>query len=88
MSTSNQEKFFAVADDNRTAIYGISDLTNLHPDKAYDWKKPGWYLLLGGTGEKMLSNPAVFGGMVLFTTYTPSPTGNLCAQGGRKLYVI
>jgi Tfp pilus tip-associated adhesin PilY1 len=44
---------------------------------------------LSGGGEKMLADPAVFGGIVLFTTYTPGSGGDLCASGGTgKLYAM
>ena len=52
--------------------------------------KDGWYILLGGKGEKALANPTVFGGVVYFTTYTPdSGGGDPCEQAGTaKLYGI
>ncbi len=85
-----QEKFYALSDDDRTTTYNINNLTNLGPTGSFSGKKPGWYLTLGGSGEKMLADPAVFGGVVLFTTYTPTATGsNLCAAGGTaKLYAL
>ena len=47
----------------------------------------GWYIILQGTGEKMLSAPAVYDQKVYFTTYTPSSTP--CDQNGdAKLYVV
>jgi type IV pilus assembly protein PilY1 len=52
--------------------------------------KDGFYINLVGTGEKMLSDPTVFGGVVYFTTYTPpTGSGDLCLQGGTSaLYAI
>jgi Tfp pilus tip-associated adhesin PilY1 len=45
--------------------------------------KDGWYVILGGAGEKVLANPTVFGGVVYFTTYTPeSGGGDPCEQAG------
>jgi len=88
-SPSAQERFYALSDNDRTTIYTISDLTNLGANQSYDGSKAGWYLTLSGSGEKMLANPAVFGGVVLFTTFTPSSGGDLCAQGGTgKLYAL
>jgi Tfp pilus tip-associated adhesin PilY1 len=52
--------------------------------------KDGWYILLGGKGEKVLANPTVFGGVAYFTTYTPeSAGGDPCEQAGNaKLYGV
>ena len=35
-----------------------------------------------GHGEKILSPPTVFGGVVYFTTYTPSQSADPCEAGG------
>jgi len=35
----------------------------------------GWYIRLENSGEKVVSTPTVFGGVVYFTTYTPEPEG-------------
>lgn len=35
----------------------------------------GWYIRLENAGEKLVASPRVFGGVVYFTTYTPSPEG-------------
>jgi len=50
--------------------------------------KDGWYVILGGAGEKVLANPTVFGGVVYFTTYTPEGGGgDPCEQAGAsKIY--
>jgi len=54
------------------------------------YTKDGWYILLGGQGEKLLANPTVFGGVAYFTTYTPEiGGGDPCEQAGNaKLYGI
>ena len=42
-----------------------------------------------GQGEKILNSPTVFGGVVYFTTYTPSQATNPCeAGGGSTLYAV
>jgi Tfp pilus tip-associated adhesin PilY1 len=88
-SPNAQERFYALSDNDRTTTYTISDLVNLGQNQSFDGSKAGWYLTLSGGGEKMLSNPAVFGGVVLFTTFTPSSGGDLCAQGGTgELYAM
>lgn len=46
-------------------------------------KSDGWYVILGGAGEKVLANPTVFGGVVYFTTYMPEGGGgDPCEQTG------
>jgi Tfp pilus tip-associated adhesin PilY1 len=47
-----------------------------------DATKHGWYINLAGSGEKILSEPAIFGGVVYFSTYTPPSGGDPCAQAG------
>jgi type IV pilus assembly protein PilY1 len=58
----------------------------------------GWYIELEGLGEKCLSTPLVYAGIVYFTTYTPPPpvpTGGVtdpCSSsmvgGTAKLYAL
>jgi Tfp pilus tip-associated adhesin PilY1 len=49
----------------------------------------GWYISLVSGGEKMLSDPTVFGGMVLFTSYIPYTGTNPCATAGTAyLYAV
>ncbi|MEE8416606.1 MAG: PilC/PilY family type IV pilus protein [Desulfobacterales bacterium] len=38
-------------------------------------EKKGWFIELENLGEKVVSTPVVFGGVVYFTTYTPGPAG-------------
>jgi hypothetical protein len=84
-----QEKFFGVKDNDRTTTYTVSDLQNItSAGNTYnDTGKDGFYMNLPGTGEKMLADPTVFGGVVYFTTYTPSQ-GNTCCEtsGTASLY--
>jgi hypothetical protein len=44
-------------------------------------EKKGWYIILAGSGEKVLAEPAVFGGVAYFTSYIPSTGGDVCQQG-------
>lgn len=85
-STSGQDTFFAVRDADRTAMYSIGNLQNI---SAYDGTSSGWYNPLAGAGEKNLSDPNVFGGIALFTTYTPGSAINSCLPSGTsKLYAM
>lgn len=83
-SSSAQEKFIGVRDDDRTGSYTISDLQNITSAGAQydDTSKFGYYMNLAGQGEKMLAEPTVFGGLVYFTTYTPPQGNDPCLQGG------
>jgi hypothetical protein len=67
-------------------IGNLQDITSTN----YSGVLPGWYLPLPGSGEKSLSEPTVFGGMVLFTTYTPAPILTLsCDSAGTgRLYAM
>lgn len=86
------DKFVALKDDDRGSIYNIDSLENI-TDAGVDGRvlyvgaRPGWYIDLMGGGEKVISNPTVFGGMVLFATYTPAPPGNdPCLQAGTATF--
>jgi type IV pilus assembly protein PilY1 len=58
----------------------------------------GWYIDLENPGEKVVASPRVYGGVVYFTTYTPSsdsdidPDGDPCAvstvRGVGRLYAV
>jgi Tfp pilus tip-associated adhesin PilY1 len=85
-ASNAQEKFFGLKDNDRTTTYTISDLDNItSTGSTYDntnSTKAGYYINLSGTGQKILADPTVFGGVVYFTTYDPGSGGNLCDQGG------
>lgn len=53
-------------------------------------KAKGWYITLEGKGEKNLSSSVTLGGMVFFTTFTPSEQETLCkpAGGTGTLYAV
>ena len=81
-----QEKFFAIKegcpyDASSCTDYSISNLTN-YTTQSGDVTNQGWYINMTGQGEKILSPPTVFGGVVYFTTYTPSQSANPCDAGG------
>ena len=52
--------------------------------------KQGWYIVLGGHGEKVLAEPALFGGVAYFTSYIPSTGSDVCKQeaGTARLYAL
>ena len=85
LSTGGQDRFFAVKDTGRPAT-DLQDISST----TYNGTSSGWYINLAGTGEKMLADPTVFGGIVLFTTYTPTPSStDPCARvGTAKLYAL
>ena len=80
-------------DNDRSTTYTIGNLKNISAaGQTYGTAETadGYYINLQGTGEKMLSDPTVFGGVVYFTSYTPpTGSGDLCLQGGTSsLYAI
>ena len=88
---SAQEKFLALKDNDRSTTRTLGDMENITSEgSSYtDDSKAGYYLNLAGSGEKMLAEPTVFGGVVYFTTYTPPAGNNPCEQGGvAKLYGV
>jgi len=76
-----QEKFYAVKDNDLTATRELSDLENI-TSGTYSGVKEGYYINLPGSGEKILSSPTVFGGVVYFTSFIPDQSGDPCAYGG------
>jgi len=88
--SGNAGKFFAVKDNSRSGTYGVSDLQDI-TGALYttDETTKGWYISLNSGGEKMLSEPTVFGGMLLFTTYLPYAGTNPCVTAGTAyLYAV
>ena len=87
-NTSGQNSFFAVKDNDRSTTYTIGNLQDISTEGTiYNGTSSGWYITLPGTGEKVLSDPTTFGGMVLFTTF--SPQGDVCTQLGEgRLYAL
>ena len=85
-----QEKLFAVKDSDRTSTYVLGNLEDISSTVYQDAPaKKGWYVTLAGSGEKILADPAFFGGVVYFTTFTPDQSGNPCTLAGTgKLYGI
>jgi type IV pilus assembly protein PilY1 len=69
----------------------ISNLENVTSSTYADTdSKKGWYLNLAGNGEKVLAEPAIFGGVAFFTSYIPSTGGDVCqqGQGTARLYAL
>jgi type IV pilus assembly protein PilY1 len=78
-----QEKFYAVKDNDRSTTFRINDLDNITSGTYADSPtKHGWYINLDGSGEKILAEPTVFGGVAYFSTYTPPSGSDPCAQAG------
>ncbi len=78
-----QEKFYALKDNSRSGTFSINDLDNITSGTYTDSStKHGWYINFAGQGEKVLSEPAIFGGVVYLSTYTPPSGGNPCEQAG------
>jgi Tfp pilus tip-associated adhesin PilY1 len=82
-ATTFQEKFFAAKDTDRSTTLSITNLDNITGGTYTDSPtKKGWYINLGVGGEKILADPAIFGGLVYFSTYTPPGGNNPCNQAG------
>jgi type IV pilus assembly protein PilY1 len=91
--TTTHDTLYAMKDNDRSTTYTIGNLKNISTaGQTYGTAETadGFYINLPGTGEKVLSDPAVFGGVVYFTSYTPpTGSGDLCLQGGTStLYAI
>ncbi len=98
-----QEKFFAIketttkdcSEDYCPCSFNkickscsLSDLKN-YTVQSGEETDYGWYINMTGQGEKILNPPTVFGGVVYFTTYTPSQSADPCEAGGSStLYAV
>jgi len=109
--TSVVNRFYAVRNDwpstptamDETDLYDVTD-NPLYVGSAADRAQAatdleaaqGWYIRLEHSGEKMINDPVVYGGVVYFTTFEPeastTPTTNPCdSVGGRgtaRLYAV
>jgi type IV pilus assembly protein PilY1 len=86
------DKFCAVKDIGLSGTVDMSQLENITTGTYTDSSiKRGWYIIFPGMGEKCISEPAVFAGIVYFTTYTPAAAigGDMCNNAGiAKLYAV
>jgi hypothetical protein len=87
------DQFYAVKDMGLSGTVELSNLENITSSNSYadDPSKRGWYIQFTGMGERCISEPAVFAGIVYFTTYTPAAAvgGDMCNNAGTaKLYAI
>jgi type IV pilus assembly protein PilY1 len=80
-AANDQEKFYAVKDNDRTTTYSINNLDNITSSVYVDSPiKPGWYMNLAN--QKVLADATIFGGVSYFTTYEAPTGGNPCEQAG------
>ncbi len=85
--TGIQEYFYGVK-DGRTATYNVGHLSTLAVAATTTFNPSGGnagfriQLANPDIGEKVLSDPTVFGGFVYFTTYSPSAGTDACNQSG------
>lgn len=79
-ASNAQEKMYGVKDNDRTTIYRANDLENITTG-TYSGSGAGWYMNLSGSGQKILADPTVFGGVLYFTVYTPGDN-KVCSQAG------
>jgi type IV pilus assembly protein PilY1 len=90
-----QNRLYAIKDQNSSEILTETSLINVTNDmttlNALS-SKGGWYIQLGGSGEKSLSPSVIFYGVIYYTTFTPTfdPGGDICVlkEGLGKLYAL
>ncbi|MGO9377488.1 MAG: pilus assembly protein [Dissulfurispiraceae bacterium] len=75
---------YAVKDNDLVTTYNIANLTNVSSTtyNTVTATNDGWYLVLPNSGEKMLSDPVVFGGVLYYTTYAPYTGTDQCLAAG------
>ena len=81
-ASNAQEHFYAVK-DNRTSSYTVNDIDTISSaSQTYNQNKIGYRIQLSGGGEKILAEPAIFGGVVYFTSFVPGSASDPCEQAG------
>jgi type IV pilus assembly protein PilY1 len=84
-------------DDNRPVMVDLTNnnITDEMPEDLQAKYNRGWYIKLEGDGEKCLSTPLVYEGVVYFTTYMPpdseveqDPCSTSSAGGTARLYAL
>ncbi|MGH8397367.1 MAG: pilus assembly protein [Gammaproteobacteria bacterium] len=69
-------------------VSGMTITARTGSNNAVNWAtQSGWYMDLPITGERAVTNPRLYNGEVVFTTYVPSPAG-LCAGGGQSYLMV
>ncbi|MEJ2686700.1 MAG: PilC/PilY family type IV pilus protein, partial [Gammaproteobacteria bacterium] len=57
-----------------------------------DWsKQSGWYIdfdVPAGSGERVITNPVLESGRLIFTTFTPAQAGDVCTGGGQSWLMV
>ncbi|PKN53354.1 MAG: hypothetical protein CVU55_01655 [Deltaproteobacteria bacterium HGW-Deltaproteobacteria-13] len=89
---SYKDRFYAIIDNDRSSTWTLSNLTNI-TSSTFNMSTDsnhGWYIELSiGDGEKILTDPVVFQGVVYFTTYVPASGTDVCNKSGSAyLYAI
>ena len=69
-------------------IGGVNVTVRTVTNNAVNWSsQPGWFMDLPIAGERVVTNPRLFNGEVVFTTYVPSAAA-LCAGGGQAFLMV
>ncbi len=80
-----QEHFYAMK-DNFTSTYTVNDIDTLSSDSQVfnpaSTTKVGYRIQLNGSGQKILAEPTIFGGVVYYTSFTPGNSSDPCEQAG------
>jgi len=91
-STAGRGRLFALKDNDRTTTWFISNMDDISSaGSTYDQTtslNKGFYISLSGTGEKVLADSALFGGVVYFTSYSPISSSPCAQSGNAYLYAI
>ena len=94
-STNPPERFYAVKDDglgNYPRTEANLEMTNGNTFIPSKDPLKGWYIQLQKSGnslEKVLSKPSIYYHLVYFTTYTYTPSADLCSTtSASKLYAV
>jgi len=79
-------QFYGLKDGGNT--YAYSDLQTISSSSTFSGTKQGWRLPMAGTGEKILGDPDIYGGIVYFTSFTPAGATLCSTSGVAQLYSV
>jgi len=97
--TTRQDRFYAIknywlnGDDTSVTENNLIDVSadsiQMQDDQTQkatllSFENKGWYIRLENPGEKVVSSPLAYNGMLFFTTYTPSEDDNTPGRRGNR----
>lgn len=92
VTAAEVNRLYAVKDAGQTTARNESELSDATSVTSVNIAPTsGWYIKLNtNSGEKVLAQASVFGGVAYYATYTPTATASMCSSGSgaSRLYSV